>query len=353
MSQDEKTTEIETEDDKKSEPASQTDSVYANFLSRLIIMMPLDSIKNIYSVFPEKKVKSTFPLPQFEEYYQKLLYESGFAQNFIQSPDFIKKTTKSIAPTKDEEILIYMTRKFYGNKEAVSLLTTSWRNKLLIQHSETQIKKAIDTIGSLDNTKIGMLLSQYANQLQHEESLSIGENFSDEELHAANVSPELFAWWRQTFHIPEEKPVATDIDNSKLCDAKIEIAERAVEYLDQENAKGLGVFHSLENDYVVMSKHYLIYDGSLPDVDLDLKAVPMYEPSEIGSYGCLLMFKEDCEFYIENVGESPIFVDAIEIRKGEIIYLKDNACIEFGNAALVFKINWRLVSNIRKAMKLA
>ena len=350
MSQEEKAGEAETENEEKTE-SGPSNSVYANFISRLILMIPLDSIKNIYSAFHEKRIKPTYPLPVFEEYYLKLLYEDGFAAKFIQSPDFIKKVTKSIPPTKEEEFFIYLTKKMYGQM-AGQILTKQWRSKLLMQHSEAQIRKALEQYAQCDQTKVSTVISQFAAQIAHDESIAIGEDFSDEELKEANVSQELFEWWRNTLRQPDEKPNATDIDNSKMCDLKIELAEKALEFLEQKETTGFGVLHSLDFDFVVLSKHFLMHDTIVNEIDLDIKSITGYESSAFGSYGCLLMFKEDCEFYLENVGDAPILVDAIELRKGDVIYVKDNAIIEFGEAALVFKINWVFVNSVKKAMKI-
>ena len=337
-------------DVEKEEDAGEK-SILSTLLSRLIQMLPLDSMKNVYAALTDKKIKNNFTLQQVEEYCHKLLYEEGYAENFIKSPEYSKKTAKSIPPTKEEEFIIYMMRKFYGSK-AVHMLTGAYRSKLLAQHSDTQIRKTVEQLGSVDQQRAGAFISQFANQVAHEESLAIGEEFSEEDLAEANVTKEQLQWWRQTFHIPEEKPSATDIDNSKLCDTKVELTEKAVEFLTQGTTPYLGTFSSLEEDYTMCSKHFLVHDGDYPDVDIDLKTIGGYQPSEEGSYGFLVMLKEDCEFYLENVGDAPIIVDAIQVRKGETIYIRDNACIEFGEPALVFKINWAFIANLKKLMKI-
>ncbi|EAY04260.1 hypothetical protein TVAG_390300 [Trichomonas vaginalis G3] len=333
----------------KTETPTDDKKLYILLLSKLITSMPVDHLKNVYQNFISKESKSQVSLEQCEELYKKLLYEPNFAKEIIQNPDFKKKTIKSVQPTKEEEFYVYLVKKFYGSA-CLKELTTNLRSHLLFHHSDQQIKKIYESVSSLDSTKLSMLLVSYAYQLANDEASCINEKFTKEELEEAGVSQELYDWWKQSINIPEEHSTQAELNTNLIPDSKIETIEKSLEFLTQSSHPYFGIISSLEKDYIVKSKHYLIYDENIEDTDLLLTEVPEFTKPPNGNYGALIMFKKDLEFYLENVGSETIIVDAIDVLPGETIYLKDNAVIEFGEPALVFKINWVFVNNVRSSM---
>lgn len=325
------------------------ESIQMLLLSRLISSIPVDHIKNIYTNFIQKEVKANITLEQCEEMYMRCLYEPNFAKNVIQSPNFLRRTFKSVAPTKEEEFYVYLVKRYYGTL-ALRELSTNLRSHLLFQHSDQQIKKIYESISNMDQTKLSQLVAQYAFQLATEELPVVNETFTEEELANAGVSKELYEWWKQSLNMPEEPAQQSEINSALLCDAKIETIERSLEFLMQSPLPNFGWINTTERDYMVKSKHFLLYDEKIEDTDILLTDFPGFAKPESGNFGALIMFKKDTEFYLENVGTETIVVDAIPIYANEVIYLKDNSVIEFGDAACVFKINWVFINNIRQVM---
>lgn len=123
-------------------------------------------------------------------------------------------------------------------------------------------------------------------------------------------------------------------------------------FLSMSAFKGeeLAVLRGLTMAYPIRREAVLIGRASnLSEVDVDLSSIDRTHTCiHISRQQAILSFLQDCNFYIENIGNRTFRVNGIEISTGKICRLPPYAILDFCGILLMFIPNERFIETVRQ-----
>jgi hypothetical protein len=113
----------------------------------------------------------------------------------------------------------------------------------------------------------------------------------------------------------------------------------------------LAILRSERNQYLMRREAVLIGRGTIDrDVDIDLTFETDRTCTHISRMQAILAFVEDCNFYLENVGNRVFRVNGVVLEAGQICQLLPGALLDFSGTLMMFIPNETLVKDIRAAL---
>lgn len=230
------------------------------------------------------------------------------------------------------------------------------KNNLILRGRRSNfISKMIYLFGSrfkdinafLSNTSsenISSIMSSLSDELAAEESLTLGHEYTQEDMNRAFLESEYFKWWKNSMNIVQEQKRDCQIEGIEVQDKLINDLESELMNLNKsfyESNRFLAVLVTSDEDvYVNTQKFGLYYDNGRVN---------------LRGNGNLLLeveFKCDFHFYIHNSGNIIFYVDSHEILPGYYTYLDNNSVIDIRpiDFSFVFEVNVFFVDVLKKQM---
>jgi hypothetical protein len=120
---------------------------------------------------------------------------------------------------------------------------------------------------------------------------------------------------------------------------------------EQLKKTALAVLRSERNQYIMRREAVMIGRGTIDrDVDIDLTFETDRTCTHISRMQAILAFLEDCNFYLENVGNRVFRVNGVVVEAGQICQVPAGALLDFSGTLLMFIPNETLVKDIRAAI---
>lgn len=200
------------------------------------------------------------------------------------------------------------------------------------------IAQRIETIKTWSREEIEYFYNAYTHDLMVEEAFDLSTRVQ------GNEDAELLALCRCSYR--KEEPIVP----TKESEEEMMHLMDGIQGLPFSSSLKhvLAILRSEDHEYYMRREAILIGRGTADrDVDIDLTFETDRTCSHISRGQAILSFLDDCNFYLENIGNRVFRVNGVVIHPGRICRLKPGALLDFSGALLMFIPNERFVRDIK------
>lgn len=308
--------------------------------------LPLISQQNlILGSLSGEFIDAQLNFPTLERYSQAQL-KNEFKKILQEPPNEIpSKIPVQIPFTADEDIILYAYIRNNENK-TVDDLIQQFNSFFFPCRSKSEIENRIKELSESQNG-VDSIIEDLVNQIITEDVFYLSASEQTDEMKKLKLTPSSFVKSRCQYQTHKPHCILNDIESEmeKLVKSLPLLVDSCCTRND------LAILRS-ENTTFYMRREAILFgrQSDVYDVDVDLSFDDERTCPHISNLAAVLFFREDLNFYIENIAFSKFRVNGVKLETNDVCRIKEGDILDFSGKLMMFLPNKSLIAELKAYM---
>ena len=252
--------------------------------------------------------------------------------------------TEPFTPEEDCALLLFIRTK----KANVFDFLSEFGENIHPYRSLRLIKKRIDQLKKMNKEEIGKIVDELTSNIIKEEEIFMAteqtEDMTQYDLHPVNFYHSKSNYLNEISRSPGihiDKEISHLMENPQILAADGATPDHQMEELAV--LRGENVSFSMRREALLLGRA-----TNFHEVDIDLTNERDKSSIHISRLQAIISFLQDCNFYIENIGNRPFRVNGVIINPGKMCKIPPYAILDFSNLLFMFIPNQRFIDLLKK-----